>query len=171
MHHLHKGAKWLFRIQIYSVLIFLFIFFGIAFISSLQQFSFNLSKTLLVISVFSLVLFVLLGELFVNWAYKNWKYEFTEDSLKIEKGVIIKRYKSIPYQRIQNVDITRGILARIIGFSTIDIQTAGYHMVYNSGARGMISEGHLPAISTQHAEEIRDFLVKKISHRNSNQGL
>jgi membrane protein YdbS with pleckstrin-like domain len=171
MHHLHKGAKWLFRVQIYSVLIFLFIFFGISLFSLIQSISFDFSKNLIIFLAGFLILFILLGELFVNWAYKNWKYEFTEDSLKIEKGIIIKRYKSIPYQRIQNVDITRGILARIIGFSTIDIQTAGYSMYAGSGRGGMFSEGHLPAISIHHAEEIRDFLIEKISHRNSNQGL
>ncbi|HPD81478.1 MAG TPA: PH domain-containing protein [Candidatus Pacearchaeota archaeon] len=171
MHHLHKGAKWLFRVQIYSVLIFLFVFFGIFLMPLWLEGVFTISPTFIILPIAGLFLFILLGELFVNWAYKNWKYEFTEDSLKIEKGIIVKRYKSIPYQRIQNVDITRGILARIIGFSTIDIQTAGYSMYAGSGRGGMFSEGHIPAISIQHAEEIRDFLIEKISHRNNNQGL
>ena len=104
----------------------------------------------------------------LDWAYRNWKYEFTHDSLKIEKGVIIKKYKSIPYERIQNVDITRGILARIAGFSTIDIQTAGYSAYAAKGGVGQ-SEGHLPAVSIEGAEQIREFLMKRITHNK--QGL
>jgi len=170
MHHLHKGAKWLFRIQIYFTLIFLFAFFGGFLFSMSAGGTTYLFNNILVVLIVSFVFLILLGEVCVNWIYKNWKYEFTEDSLKIEKGVIVKRYKSIPYQRIQNVDITRGILARILGFSTIDIQTAGYSMYAGSGRSGMFSEGHIPAISIHHAEEIRDFLVEKISH-HSKQGL
>jgi putative membrane protein len=136
--------------------------FGIEFFSDLSS--------LIIFPLVALLLAILIGELFVHWVYKNWKYEFTEDSLKIEKGVIVKRYKSIPYGRIQNVDITRGILARIVGFSTVDIQTAGYSMYAGSGRGGMFSEGHIPAVSIEHAEEIREFLVKKISHHNK-QGL
>jgi membrane protein YdbS with pleckstrin-like domain len=169
MHHLHKGAKWLFRIQAYLGTIFTFIFLGIFILSVWSKLFVTSPVFMIVFPLAILLLVILIGEIFVNWAYKNWKYEFTEDSLKIEKGIIIKRYKSIPYGRIQNVDITRGILARIIGFSTVDIQTAGYSM-YAGSRNGMYSEGHLPAVSIEHGEEIRNFLVKKISHHNK-QGL
>lgn len=172
MHHLHKGAKWLFRIQTYFSLIILFVFLGFWIIPLWGELNFPLFFSGIIIGlIVALIVFILIAEIFVHWAYKNWKYEFTEDSLKIEKGIIIKRYKSIPYQRIQNVDITRGIIARICGFSTIDIQTAGYSMHAGAGRNGMFSEGHIPAVSIQHAEEIRDFLIEKISRRNSNQGL
>jgi putative membrane protein len=158
MEKLHPGAKWIFRLSVFVFVVFFLIWGVVAFIISSNLAGFALLGISLI--------FLIIGEFFVQWNYQNWKYEFTKETLKIEKGVIIKTYKSIPYERIQNVDITRGILARIIGFSTVDIQTAGYS--YHGELSS--SEGHLPAVSIEHGEEIRNFLVKKISHHNK-QGL
>jgi membrane protein YdbS with pleckstrin-like domain len=167
MESLHKGAKWKFRFQLYVSFIFLFIFLSIFLLSfnpNIIYFPLKILSFFLIILLF----IIIIGEIFVNWTYKNWKYELTKDSLKIEKGVIVKKYKSIPYERIQNVDITRGVLARIIGFSTVDIQTAGYSVYNSQGGAGM-SEGHLPAVSIDQAEKIRAFLMKKITGKK--QGL
>ncbi|MFH1503530.1 MAG: PH domain-containing protein [Candidatus Diapherotrites archaeon] len=166
MEKLHKGAKWLFRLQSYVVFLAIFLFGLFTFIINLAEKGLSFKPFLLFLAIF--LCFIILAEIFVHWAYRNWKYEFTQHSLKIEKGVIIKKYKSIPYERIQNVDITRGIIARMIGFSTIDIQTAGYSAYSSYGGKGH-SEGHIPAVSIEHAEKIREFLIKRISHNK--QGL
>jgi membrane protein YdbS with pleckstrin-like domain len=104
-------------------------------------------------------------------AYNRWFYEFTKDNLKIERGIIWKRYSNVPYERVQNVDIRRGIIARMLGFSSVMIQTAGYSGAapgwqmrfgrarYNSA---MNTEGYIPAVDTEGAEKIRDFLMKRI---------
>ncbi len=95
-----------------------------------------------------------------NWAklsYNAYKYQLAEDAFKKEYGVIRKRYTSIPYERIQNVDIRRGILARILGLSDLMIQTAGSQVA----GRGMMSEGFLPGLSEEKAEEIREELIKR----------
>lgn len=42
------------------------------------------------------------------WAelfYDSYKYELTENSFKKELGVIWKKYVTIPYDKIQNIDI------------------------------------------------------------------
>ena len=104
-------------------------------------------------------------------AYNRWFYEFTTTNLKIEKGIIWKKYSNIPYERIQNIDIHRGVLARMLGFSTVDIQTAGFHIVYSKSGGMPISEGHIPAVSPEGAEKIREFLMKKLSLRGKGQGL
>lgn len=160
MEKLHPGAKWKFRIESYFGLIIISLFFFVPFLIGTRE-SDLFSSPILLLSIVFLFCFILIAEIFIHWAYKNWKYELTQDSLKIEKGVIIKKYKSIPYERIQNVDITRGIIARIVGFSTIDIQTAGYSAYAAKGGMGQ-SEGHLPAVSIGGAEKIREFLMKKI---------
>lgn len=103
-----------------------------------------------------------LAALWAGWAYNNYKYQLTEDTVKIEKGVIWKHYVSIPYERIQNVDIHRGILARILGLSDLQIQTAGISGFY-------LSEGRLPGLDTQTAEQLRDGLIKKV--KGTKQGL
>ena len=68
--------------------------------------------------------------------------------------MILKKYISIPYERVQNVDIKRGVFARVFGYSQINIQTAGFSAM--PGAEAMI-----PAVSVEEAEITRDFLMKK----------
>jgi len=104
--------------------------------------------------------------IFMEWIiyleYKNWKYELTSNHLKIQNGVISKNYRSVPYQRIQNIEIRRGVLARIFGFSVLNIQTAGYSMQANQNYE---SEGYLPTISKENAEEIKNFILKKLDKK------
>ena len=75
------------------------------------------------------------------------------------------------------MDITRGIIARMLGFSTVEVQTAGYSapvFQYRSSwnKRGHPqSEGHIPAVSAEGAEQIREFLMSKVSGKNLSQGL
>ena len=97
-----------------------------------------------------------------NLLYKNYLYELTKETIKIERGVIWKKYISIPYERIQNVDIYRGVLARILGLSELHIQTAGYS--------GYIqTEGRLPGLSREDAEKIREDLIQRA--KGTKQGL
>lgn len=116
-------------------------------------FKFSLySGIILFVTLF--VFLTILFQICVNMAYNRWFYEFTESQLKIERGIIWKKYSNIPYKRIQNVDITRGIFARLFGYSNVWIQTAGY------GYMG-ITEGYIPAVSAKEAEEIREFIIQK----------
>ena len=52
----------------------------------------------------------------------------------------------------------------LLGFSSLNIQTAGYSGAGNRG-RGILAEGHIPAVSVKRAEEIRSLLMKKIVKR------
>ena len=86
-----------------------------------------------------------------------------EDVFKKESGVIWKKYVSIPYERIQNVDIYRGVFARILGLSDLHIQTAGASVVSygRGGLAGVGAEGRLPGIGKDVAEKLRDGLIKR----------
>ncbi len=177
MEKLHPGAKWLFRIRGYFGALFILIFFSwflFPFIGLLGAAIFGKEVVIgaILIGIFSyIIIIIILAEIYARMAYNRWFYEFTPASLKLERGIIWKRYSNVPYERVQNVDIHRGILARILGFSTVDIQTAGFHGGY--GRRGMPrSEGHIPGVSTQGAEQIREFLMKKITRKSaSRQGI
>jgi len=159
---LHPGAKWMFRLSSYSVGLFIAIWIGIFLGGVLSSF---IGTTGIVLSIlFIVIITIAIGEIYTQMAYNRWFYEFTDSELKIERGIIWKKYSNIPYERIQNVDVTRGIIARMFGFSTVNIQTAGYSAMYRSGAR---SEGYLPAVSIEKAEKIRDFLMKKITGKKT----
>ena len=148
---LHPGMKWSYRLASY------FIFIILVPIFSVPAF-FLFSGFFWAFFLFYIVLILILTEVYVKMAYNRWFYEFDDQGFKSECGVLFKRYSNVPYERIQNVNVTRGIIARMLGFSTVQIQTAGY-----SGARG--AEGRIPAVDFKYAEEIRDFLMKKITSK------
>lgn len=95
-------------------------------------------------------------------SYQNYRYQLQDDQIVIERGIIWKRHVSIPYSRVQNLDIIRGPIARWLGLADIQIQTAGI-----SGA--LLVEGRLPAISPQEAENVRNEILTKI--KSTRQGL
>jgi len=94
-------------------------------------------------------------------SYNRWFYDFNNQGLRTERGIIWKKYVTVPYERIQNVEILRGIIARLFGFSSLQIFTAGY-------SASLRSEGYIPAVSIQEAEEIRNMLMDKIAKKGRN---
>lgn len=168
MKKLNAGAKWIFRMRSYFSLailsFFLFYSFSGGFLLlSIFKNNLGLLKAIPYFIFINILGIIIVGEIYAKMAYNRWMYEFTPTNFKKESGIIWKRYSNIPYGRVQNVDITRGILARFFGFSTVMIQTAGYSY---GGRYGTMSEGYIPAVSPEEAEHIRDFLMKK-AHGNS----
>ena len=112
-----------------------------------------------------LILYIIFCYIWARLTYNYWGYQLTEDALQIEHGVIWKKYVSIPYERIQNVDIYRGILVRILGLSELQVQTAGLSAAYY-GRMGIMggagAEGKLPGIEKNKAEELRKEFIKRV---------
>lgn len=100
-----------------------------------------------------------------GWArltHHYYRYEMIDMGFRRESGVIYKKYVTIPYDRIQNIDIYRGILARLLGLSDLQIQTAGVSATVSQyGAMNMGAEGRLPGLSKDVAEALRDELVTR----------
>ena len=170
MKQLDQKAVWLFFIgSIFRWVFFLVMisFWLLSFSEGAEQsriggeFSFTIFNWLWVI----IPVFLLLCFLWAKLSYHFYRYELTDLGFRKEYGVIYKKYVTIPYDRIQNVDIYRGILARILGLSDLNIQTAG------SSAGGMTGEGRLPGISKETAEYLRDELILKTRQSKVGQGL
>ena len=172
MKQLHPRSVWLFFFSGLFQLLFFMVFFSIWIVSLLSGLR-GVEGLGVYVSTFLIILLILILLLYV-WArlsYKFYLYELTEDGFKKELGVIYKKYVTIPYERIQNVDIYRGILARILGLSDLNIQTAGASaQVTRHGVFGAGAEGRLPGLLHEDAEKLRDELIKRAKH-SSNQGL
>jgi uncharacterized membrane protein YdbT with pleckstrin-like domain len=178
MNNLHPGVKWLSRLSVYPLVFFL----GPFMIFPLLIFQ----NTALIITsiIITPLLIIILAEVYARMSYNRWHYEITNEGIKLEHGIIWKKYSSIPYERIQNVDLHRGIFARMFGFTTLEIETAGSSGYMGGGFRigfggGMRygrrqrykSEGHIPGVSQEAAEKIRDHILKKITKKGRKQGL
>ena len=106
------------------------------------------------------IIALLISFIWAKLTYKNYRFGLTSKTIRIEQGVINKKYVDIPYNRIQNIDIYQGLLARLLGLATLQIQTAGY-----SQGRSLWSvlnpEGRLLGVSYQTAQKLRDELVQR----------
>lgn len=171
MEKLHPGARWAFRFRAYYSFFIVGIFLYLWGLGSLGIFfSFSLNTNILFLIIYFFVA-LFITEIYATMAYNRFLYEISDNGVKIEQGVVWKKYTSIPYERVQNVDIKRGIIARMFGFSSVDIETAGRSGGYAryGRRRGQYrSEGHLPALGPNHAEQVREFVLKKIksSHKD-----
>ncbi|TSC77921.1 MAG: hypothetical protein G01um101424_55 [Parcubacteria group bacterium Gr01-1014_24] len=178
MKQLDPKAVWLFFINSVLSWSFLvacmgtlaFVFFGrlldkanIGFEENVVSFELFLNWLWIIFPAFFVLCFVL-----AKLTYHYYRYEMTEHVFKKEHGIIWKKYVSIPYDRIQNVDIYRGILARLLGLSDIQIQTAGG---ITAGSYGAFSEGRLIGVSKEEAERLRDELIQRARSSRTGQGL
>jgi membrane protein YdbS with pleckstrin-like domain len=75
-------------------------------------------------------------------------YALRDDDLLFRRGIAWQRFVSIPYGRMQLVDIKRGPLARSLGLSELRFVTAAAS-----------STVVIPGITAQEAEDLRDHLV------------
>jgi uncharacterized protein len=75
-------------------------------------------------------------------------YQLRDDDLLFRRGLLFQRFVSVPYGRMQLVDITRGPLSRVLGLSDLRFVTA-------AASIGVT----IPGLLVADAEELRDHLV------------
>ena len=75
-------------------------------------------------------------------------YQLRDDDLLFRRGLLFQRFVSVPYGRMQLIDITRGPVSRIVGLSDLHFVTAAAS-----------SSVAIPGLPIAAAEELRDQLV------------
>ena len=93
----------------------------------------------------ALVVLFGLGAGWVMLRYRRWVYQVREDSLYLERGVLVHRRTHLPYVRIQHVDTSRGPLERWLGLSTL--------VVYTAGSRG--ADVSVPGLKPEEASDLQ----------------
>ncbi|WP_223596325.1 PH domain-containing protein [Neobacillus bataviensis] len=121
---------------------------GIAFIISVGRHGKEGLVGSLVISL--VVVFIILFTGILSWL--RFTFRFENDELRIEHGVFIRKKRYIPFERIQSIDLTEGILQRIFGLVKVQIETAG-------GGGGEEAEAVLSAISKEEARLIQEYVA------------
>jgi putative membrane protein len=88
--------------------------------------------------------------------YLRFSYRITPKQIVIQKGVIKRQNRSIPIERVQNVQIERNLVARLLGVAKVTIETAG----------SSATEGSLEYVGLNDAHEIRR-VVRTFQHRTA----
>lgn len=56
--------------------------------------------------------------------YLTYRYRLDDDELVIRQGVLRRNERHVPFERIQNIDTSRGVLHRALGVAEVKLQTA-----------------------------------------------
>jgi putative membrane protein len=164
MKKLHPNAVWLFFAKAIVSMLLLLVILNVYLLSLYGQ---RVSGEVQIYAFFSIIelwlilfapMLLIVSYIWARLAYNNYFYSLDARGISKQSGIIWKRNVSIPYKNIQNVDIDRGILARMLGLSDVQIQTAGL----SGGKYGNRAEGRLPGLSVSDAEKVRDEIMKKI---------
>src|SRR6266545_2380795 len=92
---------------------------------------------------------VLVAVVLLEWLRRT--YTLGETAMRIEEGVLARRRRLLPFDRIQQVDLVRKPLHRLLGVATLRVETAG-------GSGG--SEADLEVIALAEAERLRATLLR-----------
>lgn len=97
-----------------------------------------------------IALVVILG-MFGTEFYSWWRftYRLGDEELRIASGLVSRNVRSIPYERIQDVNVEQGPLARILGMAKVRLET---------GSSGSGDEGVLDAVDLAEAQRLRDVI-------------
>lgn len=96
------------------------------------------------------------------WAYGNFWYEVTDDGLFIKFGIINQKTISVPFDQVQNVNIERSLVDRMLGLARISIETAGSAVTQPMqviGGYTARSEAYLPGLNLKDAKILHDILL------------
>jgi hypothetical protein len=93
---------------------------------------------------------------FVPRRVRSIGYQLREDDLLFRRGLLFQRFVSVPYGRMQLVDISRGPVSRFLGLSDLKFVTAAA----SSGVS-------IPGLPLADAEELRDRLVELAETRRA----
>lgn len=83
-----------------------------------------------------------------SWLRFSWRVD--EDDIAITSGVLSRNSRTIPFDRIQDVNIEQGLIARMLGLAKVTLETGG------GGETS--DEGSLNAIALEDAAALRDHI-------------
>ena len=83
--------------------------------------------------------------------YRKRSYALRERDLTYKKGWLFSSMITIPFNRIQHTEISRGPIERKYELSTLKIYTAG----------GATSDLSIPGLEAEEAEQLKEFVAKK----------
>lgn len=85
----------------------------------------------------------------LNWwwtalVWRAWQFRVGEHALHLRHGVLTRHESTIPFHRVQHIDLEAGPLERRLGLTTLVLRTASAS-----------SDSTVPGIDAAHADELR----------------
>lgn len=126
---------------------------------------FGIRATALIAGVAVLLLAIGYGWAFLYRSFYRW--QLTESDLRVWRGILFRKRITIPYMRVQNVNVVRGPLLLLFGLSSVEVETAGQKGMYYGGFYP--TEGFLPGLVD--GDAVADGIVEKVKGAKAREGL
>ncbi|HWJ84285.1 MAG TPA: PH domain-containing protein, partial [Cellulomonas sp.] len=110
----------------------------------------NLVLTVL-LGVLAVVL-ILIGIFYLSWRFHM--FRITGDVVEVRSGVLFRSHRRAPLDRVQGVNLTRPMIARLFGMAKLEVVGAG-----------LDANVKLEYLSTPRAEEVRADILRLASGR------
>ncbi|WP_308492667.1 PH domain-containing protein [Microbacterium terrisoli] len=98
------------------------------------------------------VVVVLVGLFYLAWRFHS--FRITGDNVEVRHGVLFRSQRRAPLDRVQGVNLTRPMIARLLGMAKLEVVGAGSD-----------SNVKLEYLSTSNAEEVRADILRLASGR------
>ncbi len=95
--------------------------------------------------------------IWVELKYRNYTYYISETEITIRRGILHIDRIAIPFEKVQNVNVSRPILERILGLANIKVETAG--------TNPNEAEGIIPGINNY--QELINQILEKVEHNHT----
>lgn len=133
------------------LIVFLFLAGGFAaFIIFSEQ---NIPQSILILIAAAILLIIIFVSVVTWLGFPRKGYLVREKDVSFQRGLITYKVTSVPLNRIQHVEVNQGVLAKMLGLSSVNIYTAG----------GSSSDLSIPGITEAEAQKLKAFLSGKIS--------
>ena len=100
-----------------------------------------------------IVLIILFSFITAVLGFPRKGYLVREQDISFQKGLITYKLTTVPFNRIQHVEVNQGVLSKILGLSSVKIYTAG----------GSYSDLSIPGLPSNDALRLKAFLSDQIS--------
>ncbi len=105
----------------------------------------------------------IIGYFYLSAYVGTFAYKIKENTLVIHHGVFTKTKATIPYSRIQNINIVNGVFDRMFKTFTVKIETAGSTAAAASAQSGKVRpEGYIPGLKNPNiiGKKIKEMMTK-----------
>ena len=118
------------------------------------QFSSNTPPIKVLIAVPSIFVLLFVWRLvIVILGFPKKGYLLREHDVSYRSGLLIYKLTTIPFNRIQHVEVSQNMVEKSVGLSRVKVFTAG----------GSVSDLSIPGLLPDKAQQIESFLLSKIS--------
>lgn len=127
-HSVHHSYIWLGGLSALGAIAVAVVISSLGSIISLIEGGLSSIVALLIAAGVGIVMALVIGGIVfsVQWlSWKNLSYELTPTEFSLFSGIINKKRRHVPYQRIQSVNQQAGVMQRVLGICNVKIDTAG----------------------------------------------